>query len=211
MKTKNTLNKPALERIRQRAANDDKVLRDRLDNEIASFKQHLKEQREAQQKKWSHVRWPYTLEIVGEEIDRLIAYLFQLRAGETSTWMRGPFITAPCGGEIKIGLPTGSDGEPANAGEEFASLLRKYWQLAFGYTDARKSQRKGIASLIFAANEIDPLDVALQIGEFKGKPLAEIASDLKPLLTTVGRSLAPSDETRKETLRQRVRDMSRRK
>ena len=207
MKAKELLAKPQRERIRHHADKSDAALHRRLKDMIARFKKYFEAQRAAQLKKRGTLWWPYTLKVRDSEIRKLVAYLFELRRGETPTWMRGPWKVAPDGSEYRSQLPTSSDFEPMNHGEEFAALLRNYWQLAFGYTD-NKTVIQGIASVIFQANEIDPLGAHLLLRPDAGQSYTQIASEVKPLAVQASRSLSPTVRTLKKTIEQRARDLA---
>lgn len=206
MKSKQFANLPALERIKAHAATADAALESRLAYLVSRFKLHHNAQRREQIRRWKEARWPYAFTIKDEEIGKLIRYLRQLRGGETPTWMRGPWVKAMDGTLCRSQLPTSNDGEPANTGEEFAALLRRYWQLAFGYVHGR-TQVEGVGAAIFKANEIDPLSVALLLRQDSGETMEQIANEVKPLAVDASRSNAPTSRTLKETVRQRLRDL----
>ena len=207
MKAKVFLAKQRRERISHYASDMDAALNRRLADKITRFKRYFKAQQVAQRKARGTLWWPYNLEISNRQIGKLVDYLFELRRGETPTWMRGPWKTAPDGTQYQSQLPTSSDFEPVNTGEEFAALLRIYWQLAFGYTDGKTSVQ-GIATVIFQANEIDPLGAHLLLRHDAGQSYPEIAAEVKQLAVQASRSLSPTARTLKKTVEQRARDLA---
>ena len=190
----------AITRVRAYLDAREKALRRKVNATVERFLKFFEHESKNQN------RWPFDFEPKHDEIAKLINYLFELRHSPTPTWMRGPWIEARDGSLCASQLPTSNDGEPKNCGEECLTLLRKYWQLAFGFQHGKTSVA-GIAKMIFEAATIDNLTVGLLIRDSSKGNLKEVAKELKGSVDQVSRTDSPSTKKRTGTVRQKIRNL----